>query len=143
MDIASVRIFRMATGTALCLLFSQVFAWPMSFIAPIFTLVILAVPIPALSLSAGIKFVLVFMVAMCAGLVLLPFMVHYRIAGLLLVSLALFHSFHFTAKGGSALLGTLMTVGLTIVASIGSVSIDAILAIIQGFCSAIESGNIA
>lgn len=132
MDIASVRILRMAFATGICMFVSQVGAWPLSFIAPVFTMFILALPMPAMKLSGGIKFVLVFIVSIYSALLLLPVIVHYRVAGLLLVALALFLSFYYTARGGSAVLGAFTTVGITLVAAVGSVSIDAVLSVIGG-----------
>ena len=98
MSIASVRILRMALGTALSMLFSQIVNWPMSFVAPVLTMFILSLPLPALKLDAGIKFVLVFVVAINAGLIFLPFMLNQRMVGILLLGLALYHSFYYTAK---------------------------------------------
>ena len=132
MDIASVRILRMAFATGLCMFVSQVANWPLSFIAPVFTMFILALPLPALKLSGAIKFALVFVVSIYSALLLLPIMVNYRIAGLLLVALALFLSFYYTARGGSEVLGAFTTMGITLVAAVGSVSIDAVLGLIGG-----------
>ncbi len=89
MSIASVRILRMALGTALSMLFSQIINWPMSFIAPVLTMFILALPLPVLKLGSGVKFILVFVVAIYAGLVFLPFMLNQRMVGVLLLALAL------------------------------------------------------
>ena len=50
-SIASVRILRLALGTALSLWFSQAVGWQMSFIAPVFTLLVLALPLPALTVA--------------------------------------------------------------------------------------------
>jgi len=132
MDIATVRILRMALATSLSMWFSQVGNWPLSFIAPIFTMFILALPLPALSLKNGIKFVLVLVVCSYAGLALLPFILNQRIVGIGLLTLALFHSFYFTARGGSPILGAFATVGLAITTAVGTVSIDAVLGILQG-----------
>ena len=55
-------------------------------------------------------------------MVLLPFLQHARWVGIGLFVLALFYTFYFTARGGSAVIGMLMTVGLTLVAAVGSVS---------------------
>jgi hypothetical protein len=116
MSIASVRILRLALGTALSMLFSQIVAWPMSFIAPVLTMFILALPLPALSLSNGIKFILVFVVAVYAGLAFLPFMLNQRTVGV----------------GGSQVIGAFATVGLALVTSIGTVSTDAVLQVSGG-----------
>ncbi len=132
MSIASVRILRMALGTALSMLFSQIVNWPLSFVAPVLTMFILSLPLPALKLDAGIKFALVFIVAIHAGLVFLPFMLNQRMVGILLLGLALYHSFYYTAKGGSAVVGGFATVGLALVTSIGTVSIDAVLGLTGG-----------
>jgi len=132
MSIASVRILRMALGTALSMLFSQIVNWPMSFVAPVLTMFILSLPFPAPKLIAGIKFALVFVIAIHAGLIFLPFMLNQRMVGILLLGLALYHSFYFTARGGNAVLGTFATVGLALVTSVGTVSTDAVLALVGG-----------
>jgi hypothetical protein len=140
MDIASVRILRLALATSLSLLFSQIVNWPMSFIAPVFTLVILALPLPALSLKDGIKFVVVLAVCANAGLMLLPFILNQRMVGILLLTLALFHSFYYTARGGSPVVGAFATIGLALVTSIGTVSIDAVIGIVNGMVIGAVSG---
>jgi hypothetical protein len=136
---AARRILRLSLGTTLCLLFSQVVAWPMSFVAPVLTLSILALPLPALGLKKSIVFVIAMLAPMIAGLDLLPVLMHARIAGLVLVALALFHSFYFTARGGSPVLGTFMTIGLTLIVTIGSVSSELMVFLIQGigFCAVV------
>ena len=72
LDIASVRIFRLAFGTATCLWYSQAVAWDMSFIAAVMTMFILALPLPAPSFKMGVGFVVLLLAALLAGLFLLP-----------------------------------------------------------------------
>jgi len=132
MDIDSIRIFRMALATALSMWFSQVVNWPMSFLAPVFTLFILSLPLPALSLKDGTKLVVVLAVCANAGLMLLPFILNQRMVGILLLTLALFHTFYYTARGGSPVLGAFTTVGLAIATSIGTVSLDAVVGVVNG-----------
>ena len=127
LTIASVRILRLAAGTSLSLWFSQAVGWQLSFIAPVITMLILATPMPALKLKGGIGFVLVLTVSLYAGMLLLPTLLNYTVVGVLLLSLALYWSFYFTAKGGSAALGTFATVGLALTTAVGSVSVDAVL----------------
>ena len=132
MDIASVRILRMALGTSLSLWFSQIIGWPMSFIAAVFTMFMLALPIPALKLKQAIGFVAILAVCAYAGLALLPFILNQRMVGIGLLTLALFHSFYYTARGGSPIVGAFATVGLAITTSVGTVSIDAVLGVVNG-----------
>jgi hypothetical protein len=140
MDIASIRILRLALATALSMWFSQVVNWPMSFLAPVFTLFILSLPVPALPLKDGIKIVVVLAVCANAGLMLLPFILNQRMVGILLLTLALFHSFYYTARGGSPAVGAFATIGLALVCSIGTVSIDAVVGVVNGLLIGMASG---
>ena len=129
--VAARRILRLALGTALSLGVSQAFSWQLSFIAPVMTLLILALPLPAPGLKKGLGFVIALSAPMIAGVGLLPFLMHARWVGIVLVALALFFSFYYTARGGAAVLGTFMTVGLTLVVTIGSVNSAVLVALIQ------------
>jgi hypothetical protein len=129
--VAARRILRMALGTALSLACSQLSGWQLSFIAPIFTLLILSLPLPVPRLKSGVVFVAALLAPMVLGLSLIPLLMHARWAGILLLALALYYSFWFTARGGSAVLGTFMTVGLTLVVTIGSVNSTLLIALIQ------------
>jgi len=88
--IASRRILRLALGTALCMGFSQIVNWPLSFIAAVFSMFMLAVPLPAPTLKSGLKFVLALVLPAYAGMFLIPILLNARWAGVLLVTLALF-----------------------------------------------------
>ena len=132
MDIATVRILRLALGTAVSLWFSQAVGWPMSFIAPVITMFVLALPFPAPKLKAGIGLILVLMLSLYGGLLLLPSLLNQPMVGVILLIVALYWSFYFTAKGGSAALGTFATVGIAVSTAIGTVNLDAVLAIVSG-----------
>ena len=71
LDDASRRILRLALGVSLCMLFSQLINWPLSFIAPVFTMFILALPIPAPSFKGGFVFVLALVGSVIAAFVTL------------------------------------------------------------------------
>jgi hypothetical protein len=126
LSIASVRILRLAFGTSLSLWFSQAVGWQLSFVAPVITMLVLGLPVPALKLKSGIVFVLVMTLSLYAGMLLLPTLLHQPAVGMLLLALALYWSFYFTAKGGSALLGTFATVGIALTTAVGSISVDAV-----------------
>ena len=132
-DIASRRILRLALGTALSMGFSQLINWPMSFIAAVFTVLVLALPLPAPTLKSGLKFVLAMVLPAYAGMFLLtPVLEHARWAGVLLVILALFGSFYYSARGGSPVMGMFMTLGITMVVTVGSVSADIMFMVVNG-----------
>ena len=132
MDIASVRILRLALGTAVSLWFSQAVAWQMSFIAPVITMFLLALPFPVPKLKQGIGLMLVLTGSLYAGLLLLPPLLNWPMAGIILLIIALYWSFYFTAKGGSAAIGTFATMGIAVSTAIGTVNLDAVLAVVSG-----------
>jgi len=133
MSIAALRTLRLALGTSASLWFSQAVGWPLSFIAPIFTMFLLALPTPAPSFKMGASLVVVLTGSMYAGaLLLLPALTYQPVLGLLLVVLSLFWSFYFTATGGSQLIGSFATIGIALTTAIGSISIDAVLLLANG-----------
>ncbi len=138
--IASRRTLRLALGVALSMVFSQIVNWPLTFISAIFTLLMLAAPLPVPSVKSGIKFVLALVIPAYAGMLLLPFLEYARWSGILLVIMALFGCFYYSAKGGSAIMGMFMTVGLTMVVTVGSVSADLMLLVVNGLAIGALSG---
>ncbi|NCF62133.1 MAG: DUF2955 domain-containing protein [Gammaproteobacteria bacterium] len=138
--IAARRILRLALGTALSLFFSQAMAWPLSFIAPVMTLLILALPLPAPTFRQGLAFVIALSLPAIASMALIPFLMHMRWVGILLMTLALFYSFYFTARGGSAILGTLITLGLTLVATIGSTNSAILVSLLEALAVSAAAG---
>jgi hypothetical protein len=130
--VAARRILRLSLGTALCLAFSQIVAWPLSFIAPALVIVVLSLPLPPQGFKKSLVFVMAMMAPMVAGMGLLPLLEHARSSGILLTALALFYTFYYTARGGSPVLGTFMTVGLTVIVTIGSVSSTLLAQLIPG-----------
>lgn len=138
--LAARRILRLALGTALALCFSQVITFPLSFITPVLTMFILALPMPAPNLKKGLIFIVALVVPMIAAMALLPFLQYARWVGILLVALALYYTFYFTAKGGPAVLGTFMTVGLTLTITIGSVSPGVLIVLIESMAKSAVFG---
>ncbi len=133
--LAARRILRLAFGVSACLLTTQALALDLAFVAPAITLMLLALPLPAPTMKQGLVVVLALLLPMVASLALLPFLVHARWAGILLMALALFHTFHFTARGGPAALGAFMTIGLTLVVTVGSISPELLVRLIQYFAA--------
>ncbi|MEE4360486.1 MAG: DUF2955 domain-containing protein [Pseudomonadales bacterium] len=131
--VAQRRVLRLAFGTAGCLCFSQAIGWPMSYISAVLAMTMLSLPLPRPSLKTSALAMLAVIVPIYASIwLLLPALLHYRAAGLLLLLLVLFHAFHFTARGGAALVGTLITISVTLTLAVGSVSVDAVLGVAAG-----------
>ena len=138
--VASTRILRLAFGTALSLWISQAVGWTMSFIAPVITLFLLALPLPKPKPKIFLLVVVALTVSVYSSFVFLPFLVHQQLVGLLLLSLAMFHAFYFTAKGGPAVVGTFATMGLALTVAVGTVSIDALVGVAGGLVVGAAAG---
>lgn len=139
-DLASTRILRLAFGTALSLWISQAMGWTMSFIAPVITMFLLALPLPKPKPKFFLLVVVALTVSVYGSFVFLPLLLHQELVGLLLLSLALFHAFYFAAKGGSPVVGTLVTVGLALTVAVGTVSVDALLGVASGLMVGAAAG---
>ncbi|NOR72825.1 MAG: DUF2955 domain-containing protein [Mariprofundaceae bacterium] len=128
MEIAHRRTLRLALGVSLSLFVSQLISWPLSFIMPLITMVLLLFPIPAPPLKQAAVLILALALPMylCIAL-LLPLFETSRMAAILLLILIWFGCFYFSAAGGPAIIGLFMTAGIAMVVAIGSVSTDAML----------------
>jgi hypothetical protein len=89
-----------------------------------------------------LKFVLALVIPAYFGILLLPFLMHARWAGIILVILAIFGSFYYTARGGSPVMGTFMTIGITMVVTVGSVSAEAMIIVIHSIAVSAAAGII-
>ena len=130
--IANTRVLRLAFGTALSLWISQAVGWSTSYIAPVITMFLLAMPIARPKAKFFVVVILAIVVSVYGSFLFLPLLLHQKAVGFLLLALALFHGFYFSAKGGAAVVSTLITIGLAMTVAVGSVSVDALLAVAAG-----------
>jgi len=130
--VAVRRILRLAVMTAFGLWLSQAVNWGVAFMTPVLVSVLLALPLPAPSLKQCLIFLLALLMPIwLMSWFLVPLMTHQPMVGMLLLILACFWAFYYSAGGGSPVLGALMTIGLAVVAAIGSVSVDLLIAVDQ------------
>lgn len=132
LDVASTRILRLALGTALSLWVSQAVGWSISFIAPIITMLLLAMPLSRPQPKFFLLVIVALTVSVYGSFLFLPLLLHQELVGLLLLSLALFHAFYFAARGGNPVVATLVTVGFALTVAVGTVSVDALLGVASG-----------
>ncbi|HNP37363.1 MAG TPA: DUF2955 domain-containing protein [Woeseiaceae bacterium] len=143
-QVASRRALRLAAGTALAMWVSGACGWTLSYIAPVLTLVILALPLSRPKPRFFLMIVAAVVVSVYGSFIFLPLLLYFRLAGLILLALALFHTFYLTARGKPAAISTLLTIGITLTVAVGSVSVDALLVVAEGvFIGAIVGALIA
>jgi len=97
---------------------------------PVLLSMLLALPLPGVSLKQGVIFIIALIIPLWTTTwFLLPVLTYQPIAGMLLLIAGCFWCFYYSASGGSPIMGSLLTMGLAIVAAVGSVSIDAVIAV--------------
>ncbi len=126
------RTLRLALGSSLSLLISQLLALPLSFLMPLLTMVLLMSPMPAPNLKKAIViFAALLLPTLISMAILMPLFEISKGAALLLLLPAWFGCFYFSAKGGAPVIGLLMSLGLALVIAIGSVNISAMQLVAQ------------
>ena len=141
-SVANTRILRLAFGTAVSLWISQAVGWSLSFIAPVVTMFLLAMPLSRPKPRLFIVVVLALTLSIYGSFVFLPLLLHQQYVGLLLLSLVLFHSFYFTARGGSKAASTLEPKAESLTVAIGTVSVDMLLGVASGLAIGAMAGAI-
>lgn len=108
-DQSSIRVFRFAIGVSIAVAIAYSFDWPLSFLMPVFTSLLLAMPLPMPSLKVGLRNMAYTILAFAIGLVFSIFFLQYPLAYLLMLGLLLFHLYYYLNRGGSFWL-TLMSI---------------------------------
>ena len=117
--ITTRRVFRLALTVALSLAGAYGFAFDLPYIAPIFALVFTLKPAPPMGYKSLLGLVVVVCVTTGSGLILIPLLNEYPVTALLLVALGLYASSYLTVGKGKAAVGSLLTMGLTLVSAAG------------------------
>jgi len=132
LPVGARRTFRLSLTAALALVVAYGMALPLPFIAPLFAVLLTLKPAPPPGPKALLKIILAVVVTLSSGLLLTPLLVHYDSLGVLLVALGIYASTYLThARENAALIGTLLTLGITLVSAAGTVSSALSLAVIQ------------
>jgi hypothetical protein len=130
MPVAARRVFRLSLTVSLSLACGYGLAMPLPFLAPVFALMLTATPGPPMGLRSLLGLFVVIAVTLGVGLLLIPLLTRYPLSGLLLVAVGLFFSFYLTVNLGKGLVGTLLTVGITLISAAGTVSSALAVAVI-------------
>jgi hypothetical protein len=97
----SVRVIRFSVGVTIAVALAYGVEWPLSFLFPVLTAVMLALPLPMPTLAAGLRNMLHSLMAFGIGLVFSLFFVNYPLAYILMLGLVLFHLYYYLNRGGS------------------------------------------
>ncbi|CAB3789544.1 DUF2955 domain-containing protein [Pararobbsia alpina] len=137
----SYRALRIAVGTALCLAVSFALDLPIPVVSPVFAVFLLATQNRPLSLKAGLAFTLVVALTTGSGLLLVPVLRYYPVAGVLLIGITLFLAFRYGLRSGNNLVATFLVAGLTMVSAAGTadfqLAVTVVGALVKGLLLAV------
>ena len=131
MPVAARRVFRVALIMALSLAVSYGLAFPLPYLAPVFALMLSVTPGPPMGLKGLLGLILVVLITLGVGLLLIPVLINYPASGVLMVALGLYVSMHVSVNLGKGLIGTLLSLGLTLIPAAGTVDFALALAVVQ------------
>jgi len=100
-DQTSVRVIRFAVGVTISVALAYGIEWPLSFLLPVLTSLLLSFPLPMPSLQAGLRNMLYTLAAFGLGFVFSLFFLQYPLAYILMLGFVLFHLYYYLNRGGS------------------------------------------
>ncbi len=122
MPIGARRTFRFAAVVALSLVFAYGLRMPLPFLAPLFAVLLTATPAQPPGLKGLLGLIVVVLVTTGVGLLLIPFLRDYALSAVLIIAAGLYLSVFVSVGRGEALVGTLLTVGFTLIPAAGLVA---------------------
>ncbi|WP_291620156.1 DUF2955 domain-containing protein [Colwellia sp.] len=100
-DVNAMRILRFAFGVTVACALAYGINWPLAFLMPVFTALLLAMPLPKPSVKASLNNMMSTLQAFALGLAFSLFFLQYPIAYLITLALVLFHLYYYLNRGGS------------------------------------------
>jgi hypothetical protein len=131
MPAAARRTFRLSLTVSLALAGAYAFALPLPYLAPLFALLLAAAPTPPMGLKGLIGLILMVLLTLGIGLLLIPALNHYPVTAVLIVAAGLYFSSYLTVNKGKGPVGTLLTVGFTLIPAAGTVDFSVAVVVIQ------------
>jgi len=134
---ADKAVLRLAIGLALAALLAYGLALPSPFVACVITVLLLCKPGPPLPLAKGIVAALLLVAVLAGGVLMVPLLEHYAVAGLVLSAGLLYLVFRFGPQSGSRLT-IVLVIALTVMPVAGVA--DQALALALGTALAVGLG---
>lgn len=100
-DATRMRRCRFAFGVTIAAGLAYSINWPLAFLLPVFTCMLLALPLPKPSVEATLVNMLNTLKAFALGLVFSLFFLQYPAAYIIMLGLVLFHLYYYLNRGGS------------------------------------------
>ena len=132
MPLGSRRVFRLGLTTALTLAIAYGLPIPFPYIAGIFAFILTSIPSLRFTLKKLIALIILMLLTLSIGILVTPLILYYPVSGILIVGVGIYFSTYLTVNLEKGLVGTLLSLGFTIVPAAGAVDYAVITALIQG-----------
>lgn len=121
MPIAARRTFRLGFIVALSLVVAYGLGIPLPFLAPLLAVLLASTPAPPIRLKGLLGLIVVAIITTGVGLLLIPVLKDYPVSAILIIALGLYLSTLVSVGRSKALIGALLTLGLTLIPAAGLV----------------------
>ncbi len=132
-DAKAVKIMRLSVGSTIAMLLAYAFNWNLAMLTPVFTVVILAMPLPKPSLEQILKNMMQTLLAMAAGVLLTLYLLPLPIVFSLIFFLALFHTYYSINRGGSFWLSLMLLISLLLMPMMANITGGLAIGVSIGF----------
>ena len=126
------RTLRYAVGVTLAIALAFGIAWPLSFLFPVLSAVLLALPLPKLTLKQGLRNMRDTLFAFGVGFIFTQFILPFPVIYIPLLALALFHTYYHLNRGGSFWLVLMLLICLLVMPMLAGLSEGLAIGVISG-----------
>ncbi len=135
--ITAYRAFQLSLCVAISIVFAYALVVPLPYFSPLFALLLAVKPGPAINSKALVALIIIICLSLGIGLLLVPLLLKYKAAGMLIVAMGLYFSTYIAIIKGQALLGILLTMGITLISAAGLVDYTLATTVIKALCFAV------
>lgn len=138
MPIYARRVFRLSITTALALAVAYGIAMPLPFIAPLIAFMLASQPSAPINVKGLVGLIALVSITLGAGLMLIPLVIYYPLAAILIIAAGLYLCGHLLVNLGKEMVGTFLAVGFTVIPVAGTVDVSIAMAVIQALIAGIS-----
>ncbi len=127
-----IKALRYAVGVTIAAALAFGIAWPLSFLFPVLSAVFLALPLPKLTLSQGLRNMRDTLFAFGVGYIFTMFILPHTVIYIPLLALALFHTYYHLNRGGSFWLVLMLLINLLLMPMLAGVHEGLAIGVVSG-----------
>lgn len=131
MPVNARRVYRLSITTALALAIAYGVALPLPFLTPLFAFMLASQPSPPINPKGLIGLIALVAVTLGIGLMIIPLLVYYPMAAILVIAVGLYFCGYLLVNLGKELVGTFLATGFTIIPVAGTIDISLAMSVIQ------------